>query len=128
VTTATLSPVTISIEGLSVYAHHGIGPEERTLGQRFEFDVKVDVADCTACRTDDAADTVQYEDVVSLIVEVATNFRFQLLEALAEAVCAELLAEFPIERVSLAAHKLAPSSIEQPVARVTVRLERLRTE
>lgn len=123
---AVLSPVTIAIEGLSVFAHHGIGQEERSLGQRFEFDVEIDVSDCAACRTDAASDTVQYEDVVALIVEVATNFRFQLLEALAEAVCAELIAEFPVEAVRLSAHKLAPSSIAHPVARATVRLERSR--
>lgn len=119
------APATVRLEGLSVYAHHGMVAEERALGQRFEFDVDIDVADCRACRSDEAADTVAYEAVAAVIVEVATNFRFSLMEALADAVCMELLAEFPIERVRLAVSKTAPS-IPHAVARATVILERTR--
>lgn len=119
------SPAVIRLRGLSVFAHHGMVAEERTLGQRFEFDVDVDVADCMACRTDTADDAIDYEAIASVVVEVATNFRFQLLEALAEAVCLELLAEFPIDRVCLEVHKPAPSMPHQ-VARASVRLERTR--
>lgn len=122
---AIVSPVTIRLEGLSVYAHHGVVAEERSLGQRFEFDVDVDVHDCVACRTDDAADAVAYEAIAAVVVEVATNFRFSLMEALADAVCMELLAEFPIARVRLSVSKTAPS-IPHSVARATVTLERTR--
>jgi dihydroneopterin aldolase len=119
------SAATIRLEGLSVYAHHGMVAEERSLGQRFSFDVDVDVPECRACQTDDAADAVAYEAIAAVIVEVATNFRFSLMEALAEAVCMELLAEFPISRVRLAVSKPAPS-IPHALARATVVLERSR--
>lgn len=119
------SPATIRLLGLSVYAHHGIVAEERSLGQRFEFDIDVDLPDCTACRTDEPADAVAYEAIAAVVVEVATNFRFSLMEALADAVCMELLAEFPICRVRLAVSKTAPS-IPHPVSRATVVLERTR--
>jgi dihydroneopterin aldolase len=118
-------PVTIQLDGLSVYAHHGMVAEERSLGQRFEFSVEVDLPHCAACRTDEAADSVAYEGIAAVVVEVATNFRFSLMEALAEAVCMELLAEFPISRVRLAVSKTAPS-IPHAVARATVVLERTR--
>lgn len=122
---APVTPVTIRLDGLSVYAHHGMVVEERTLGQRFEFDVEVDVADCAACRTDEVADAVAYEAIAAVIVEVATNFRFSLMEALADAVCMELLAEFPVTRVRLSVSKTAPS-IPHSVTRATVVLERTR--
>ena len=118
-------PATIRLDGLSVYAHHGMVAEERSLGQRFEFDVEVDLPDCVACRTDDAADAVAYEAIAAVVVEVATNFRFSLMEALADAVCMELLAEFPVSRVRIAVSKTAPS-IPHSVARATVVLERTR--
>ncbi|MCW2973503.1 MAG: folate biosynthesis protein [Thermoleophilia bacterium] len=118
-------PATIRLDGLSVYAHHGMVAEERSLGQRFEFDVEVDLPDCVACRTDDAADAVAYEAIAAVVVEVATNFRFSLMEALADAVCMELLAEFPVSRVRLSVSKTAPS-IPHSVARATVVLERTR--
>lgn len=119
------APAVVRLEGLSVYAHHGMVAEERSLGQRFEFDVEVEVADCLACRSDDAVDAVAYEAIAAVVVEVATNFRFSLMEALAEAVCMELLAEFPVARVRLAVSKTAPS-IPHPVSRATVLIERTR--
>lgn len=119
------SPVTIALQGLTVYAHHGTIAEERSLGQRFEFDIEVDVAHSRACRSDEAVDAVAYEAIAAVVVEVATNFRFSLMEALADAVCMELLAEFPVDRVRLAVSKTAPS-IPHVVARATVRLERTR--
>jgi dihydroneopterin aldolase len=123
--TAPASPASIRLEGLSVYAHHGMVAEERSLGQRFEFDVEVDLPDCVACRTDDAADAVAYEAIAAVVVEVATNFRFSLMEALADAVCMEILAEFPISRVRISVSKTAPS-IPHSVTRATVTLERTR--
>ena len=119
------APATIRLEGLSVYAHHGMVAEERSLGQRFEFNVEVDLPHCAACRTDEATDSVAYEGLAAVVVEVATNFRFSLMEALADAVCMELLAEFPISRVRLTVSKTAPS-IPHSVARATVVLERTR--
>jgi dihydroneopterin aldolase len=119
------APATIKLDGLSVYAHHGLVAEERSLGQRFEFDVEVELPHCVACRTDEPADAVAYEAIAAVIVEVATNFRFSLMEALADAVCMELLAEFPISRVRLAVSKTAPS-IPHTLARATVVLERTR--
>lgn len=119
------SPVTIRLDGLSVYAHHGMIAEERSLGQRFEFDLEVDLPHCAACRSDEAADAVAYEALAAVVVEVATNFRFALMEALADAVCMELLAEFPVSRVRLAVSKTAPS-IPHVVSRATVVLERTR--
>lgn len=119
------APATIRLDGLSVYAHHGLVAEERSLGQRFEFDVQVDVPHCVACRSDEPSDAVAYEAIAAVIVEVATNFRFSLMEALADAVCMELLAEFPISRVRLSVSKTAPS-MPHTVARATVVLERTR--
>lgn len=119
------APATIRLEGLSVYAHHGLVAEERSLGQRFEFDVDVDLPHCVACQTDEPSDAVAYEAIAAVVVEVATNFRFSLMEALADAVCMELLAEFPISRVRLAVSKTAPS-VPHALARATVVLERTR--
>ena len=119
------APATIRLEGLSVYAHHGLVAEERSLGQRFEFDVEVELPHCVACRTDEPSDAVAYEAIAAVVVEVATNFRFSLMEALADAVCMELLAEFPISRVRLSVSKTAPS-IPRVLARATVVLERTR--
>lgn len=119
------SPATIRLEQLSVFAHHGIVAEERTLGQRFEFDIDLRLPDCAACRTDQADDAVEYQAIAAVVVEVATNFRFQLLEALAEAVCLELLAEFPADSVKIRACKPSPP-LPYAVGAVCVEIERTR--
>ena len=119
--------VELSVSGLSVYAHHGTLEEERTLGQQFSFDLDLLTDQCRACRTDELADAVDYGAVVAVVVEVATRFRFQLIEALAEAVCLELLEEFPITRVRVRVHKPAPAQ-PPPVAGVSVTLERTRED
>lgn len=108
-----------------MYAHHGAVEEEQSLGQRFVFDVSLEISDCRACATDSIDEAVDYAAVAAVIVEVATQFRFQLLEALADAVCLELLAEFPVERVRLAVHKPAPP-LPHALARASVTLERTR--
>lgn len=123
--TAGPSPATIRLSGLSVYAHHGIVEEERALGQRFNFDVEVHMPDCPACRTDDAVDAIEYEAIAEVIVDVATRFRFQLIEALADAVSIELLTEFPIDRVVLEVSKPAPP-MSHVVRHASVRVERTR--
>lgn len=123
----TPAPVTIHLEGLSVYAHHGLVAEERSLGQRFEFDVEVDLPHSDACRSDEPADAVAYEAIAAVIVEVATNFRFSLMEALADAVCMELLAEFPVSVVRLSVSKTAPS-IPHALQRATIRMQRTRDD
>jgi dihydroneopterin aldolase len=122
---AVAAPLTIRLCGLSVYAHHGMNDEERALGQRFEFDLEVDLLDAPACRTDDPADAIEYEALAGVVIEVATNFRFQLIEALAEAVSLELLAEFPLSRVRLEISKPSPS-MPHSVRAASVVVERTR--
>lgn len=124
-TAKTPSPVTVRVRGLSVYAYHGAMVEERTLGQRFEFDVDVLLDDCVACRSDELGDTVDYAAITALVAEVATGFRFNLLEALADAVCLELLTEFPVSRVRLAVRKMSPP-VRHPVASAEIEVERTR--
>ena len=66
----------IFIQGLEVYGHHGVAHEEKVLGQRLLFDVRLTIEECRAAQTDDVADTVDYTEVLDLIVEVATTEQF----------------------------------------------------
>jgi 7,8-dihydroneopterin aldolase/epimerase/oxygenase len=85
----------IEVHGLELFAHHGVGEEERERGQRFLFDLDL-VADEAGARTDALADTVDYRDVVACVRAVSDGRRFALLEALAAAVADALLARFPL--------------------------------
>lgn len=77
-----------------VHAYHGLYAEEQQLGQRFEIDVELLLDLAPAGRSDDPQDTVDYTAVLALIEEVATQRRFGLVEALAEALASELQRQF----------------------------------
>ncbi len=91
--------VDIIIEGLEVYGHHGVAPEERVLGQRFYFDVRLTLDDCTAALTDRVEDAVDYTEVIDLVMELATTETYLLLERLAHATAEAILRKFPVDEV-----------------------------
>jgi dihydroneopterin aldolase len=59
--------VDILLEGLEVYGHHGVSPEEKVLGQRLLYDVRLTIDECQAAYTDRVEDTVDYTEVLDLI-------------------------------------------------------------
>ena len=89
----------IFIEELEVYGHHGVGREEKVLGQRLLYDVRLTIDECKAAKTDDVGDTVDYTEVLDVIVEVATINSFSLLERLAQATAEAILRKFPFDEV-----------------------------
>ena len=95
---------TIELHGLELYGHHGVEEEERRRGQRFLFDVRLEVGDA-ATASDRLADTVDYRDVVEVVREVSEARRFQLLEALAAAVANRVLERLPVARVRVRVRK-----------------------
>jgi len=93
----------VEIQGLELRGRHGALQEEREAGQRFLFDVRVDVGE--AGRSDRLADAVDYRAVVAVVREVSDGRRFTLLEALAQAVAEELMSRFPLQAVSVRVRK-----------------------
>ena len=88
--------MTIELHGLELHGHHGVLEEERRAGQRFLFDVELEVGE--AGSADRIEDAVDYREVAACVREVSDGRAFDLLEALAAAVADELLARFPVER------------------------------
>ncbi len=84
----------IGVARIAVFGRHGVLPEEAVLGQRFyiSLDARLDLA--PAGRSDDVAHTVSYADLTQIAVDIATERRFNLIEALAEAIAATILERF----------------------------------
>ncbi len=98
----------VSLRGIDVYAHHGVHPAERELGQRFVIDVDLWV-DCAGAALSDAlADALDYTAVHRRICQVTAETSFQLIEALAGNLCRALLESFPVERVRIKVQKPNP--------------------
>jgi len=116
----------ILISDLRFFARHGLHPEEEALGQRFIVSLTLDVDLSKAGRSDAMADSVHYGEVVAATEAVVTTRRYRLIEALAEAIAAEILGRFPrVERIAVRVEK---PSAPIPVATglVAVEIERSR--
>ena len=96
--------LTIELMGVELHGFHGVDEAERRNGQRFLYDLWLDVPDAAA-RSDRIEEAVDYREVVATVREVSDGSAYQLLEALATAVAEALLARFPIERVRVRVRK-----------------------
>lgn len=84
----------VLLEGMRFYGYHGVNPEEQALGQRFTVDVAVGADLREAGRSDEVGDTISYTAVFRRVRPIVEEQRFDLLEALAEAISTAILAEF----------------------------------
>lgn len=125
--TCTLNEDTIFIEGLELYAYHGVPEAEREIGHRYRIDARLRLDLREAGKTDSIRSTVDYASVAQTIVETATKERFLLVEALAETLCNRLLEGFPtVQEVTLTVRKVLPP-FPCVVASVGVEITRRRT-
>ena len=111
----------VELAGLELYGYHGVNPEERHGGQRFLFDVRLEVGD--AGLSDRIEDAVDYRDVAAIVREVSVGTQFHLLEALAAAVADTLLERFAVEWVSVRVRK---PDVALPAEHSAVTVERRR--
>jgi dihydroneopterin aldolase len=98
----------VSLHGIDVYAHHGVHPAERELGQRFVIDVDL-WTDCEpAAASDSLAQALDYTSVHACINETTAGTSFQLIESLASHLCRALLESFPVSKVQVTVQKPNP--------------------
>lgn len=117
--------MTIEIHGLELHAFHGVLEHERAVGQRFLFDLELDVADPATALSDRIEDAVDYRDAVAIVVEVSGGRPFHLLEALAAAVADALVERLAVTRVRVRVRK-PDVDLGAPVEHAAVVVERRR--
>jgi dihydroneopterin aldolase len=117
--------MTIELQSLVLFGHHGYLEEERRLGQRFLVDLWADLDD-DAVASDDIDQTVDYRHLAALVREVFAGPERLLLEALASAVVDGVLERFPlVARVRVRVRK-PDVALEPPVEHAAVIVERAR--
>ncbi|HST42142.1 MAG TPA: dihydroneopterin aldolase [Conexibacter sp.] len=115
--------VTIEINGLSLYTHHGVSAAEREVGQRLVLDLRLEVGDCDATITDRVEDTIDYGEVCQVVALVAQQRSYRTLERLCTAIADRLLDQYDAETVWVKASKPEPP-IPLPVDDVSVEVFR----
>lgn len=102
---ATLVQDRISLRNMAFFAYHGVAPTEKLQGQRFFVDVDLFLDLSRAGAHDDIKSTVDYEGIFGVVKDHVEGKRFHIIEALADTVARSLLAEFPVERVTIRVRK-----------------------
>lgn len=84
---------------------HGVPERERATPQPIQVDVELSLDLSAAGRSDDLSQTVDYSAVFQACRRVVEGSSRRLIEAIAEAIAAELLADFPIGEVRVRVRK-----------------------
>lgn len=115
----------IFISNLQIHGFHGVYEAEKSLGQMFEFDIECGVRRDSGSE-DTLKSTVCYGAVCDLVFELSSSTRFDLIETLAEHICAKIFQTFArVETVALSVRK-PQAPIKYTLDHVGVRIERER--
>jgi 7,8-dihydroneopterin aldolase/epimerase/oxygenase len=116
----------IELRGLRLAGIVGVLPHEQAQPQPLEVDLDVEVDLARPGASDDLADTVDYGALCDVAERVVSTTSYALLEALAERLAADLLAEDGrVDAVTVAVRKLRPP-VAQQLTTSGVRIRRAR--
>lgn len=116
------------MKNMAFYGYHGVLPEEKKIGQKFFIDAILYLPLKEAGQTDDLTLSVSYAAVYATIKNIVENKPFDLLEAVAETICSQILSTYSlVQKVQVTVKKP-----EAPVAGIFdyfgVEIERERKE
>jgi dihydroneopterin aldolase len=116
----------ISLRGLQSFGYHGLFDEERTLGQKFLFNVRCDLVPSQTHLGDNLNGSIGYHVLADEIVAISNGTKFFTVEALAETIARTLLEKHAgiacvhseVAKFSAPmAHTLAGASVEVSLSR-----------
>lgn len=84
----------IILEGMQFYGYHGLFPEEKRIGQRFNVDLELFADTHKAGQTDDMNDSIHYGHAYDIVKEIVEQRIVNLIETVAEQIAAALLDHF----------------------------------
>jgi dihydroneopterin aldolase len=112
------------INELRVRGLHGVYAEEREAGNEFSIDVELEGDFSKAIETDSIEESVDIDQVATLVREINRQQQFYLIESFADAIGRALLRRFPIlSRVVIRVTKLTLvrlESVRSSTAEVTL--------
>lgn len=96
------------MEGIKIYAFHGVNPQENIVGSYFYVDLKIKTDFSKAALCDDLCQTISYADVFARVKEeMAINSK--LLENVCHRICKRLFNDFSkIESINITLSKENP--------------------
>ena len=98
----------IELKGIKALGTIGVLPEEQERAQPFEVDVSLESDLRKPGQTDQLTDTVNYAEIVEVVVNVISSESHQLLERVAQRLADETLRIHGVEAVTITIRKLRP--------------------
>ena len=87
---------TIKIEGLEVFANHGVFDEEKRLGQKFILDICLYLDMSSVFSTRSLSDTVDYGELAGFATSFFKENQRELIENIADELSSAILLEYPL--------------------------------
>ena len=84
----------IIFEDLSFYGYHGIMKEEKKIGQEFLLDIELFCSLEKAGENDNLEYSIDYAAVYSMVKQIVEEEQYDLIEALAERIAADVLENY----------------------------------
>ncbi len=116
----------IVLTGMHFRGTHGVHEYEQQNPQRFDVDVELALNLQPAGLSDDLTQTADYSRVFDTCRQIVESTRFNLIEALAEAIAHELLAEHAVDEVTVRIRK-PDVQLGGPLEAAGVEIRRRRT-
>ena len=117
----------IRIKNLKIPARHGVYEFEKEKEGTFELDIELYLPLFKAGESDRLEDTINYEDIISVVTNAFTDKQYALVEAAAQSVCDRLLNDFKIDKITVRVRK-PHAPIDADFETVEVQLNRKNEE
>ena len=117
----------IRIKNLKIPARHGVYEFEKEKDGTFELDIEIYLPLLKAGESDRLEDTINYEDIISVVTKAFTDKQYALVEAAAQSVCDRLLNDFKIDKITVRVRK-PHAPIDADFETVEVQLNRKNEE
>jgi len=105
----------IIINDLKFFGYHGVYPQENVVGTSFAVDLDIIINPDLSCFDDDQLEhAVNYETIVSDILNIGTKQTFKLIEKLAQVMAEAVLAHDNVLQVTVTVHKLVTGITPDP--------------
>lgn len=116
----------VIVNGLEIFAYHGVNDWEREDGQVFVLDIEARADLSLPCLTDSIDDTLNYSRMIKSVRSAMLSEKNRLIERAAQRVADRLLAEFPsMESVTVRLRK-PDAPVKADFDFVAVEIERKR--
>ena len=116
----------IVLASMVFLARHGVNDWEKVEEQRFEVDVELELDTGAAAARDDLTKTVDYRGVYELTRQVIEETTLELIESLAEAVAAKILAANAMVEAVVVRVRKPDVDLGGPIDSAGVEIRRLR--